>query len=224
MPYAGTATNTTRASAVVVDSDAVGGTYSGMITGAFEVKTKTNKVPMNARYRAGSWPLMSRIWSRNRVTSTSSPFCQRESSGPVDRRLVINHDPPIRSTISAQVVTIVRLMLTNPASHSTVASGVMSPSPIAPTSDRVRDHRDPGAGLSGQHEPSGEQPRHDAEGSRRRPHRDRDHRERGDGHPHQETDRQDSGVSAGHETTHCPCESAEVHHPDHGTDDHSDRN
>src|SRR6056297_1760891 len=195
-----------------------------MITSAFEVRTKTNKVPMNARYRAGSWPLMSRIWSRNRVTSTSSPFCQRDSSGPVDRRLVINHDPPISSTISAHVVTMVRLRLTNPASHSTVASGVMSPSPIARTSDRVRDDRDPGAGLSGQHEPSGEQTRHETEGGCGRPHGDRDHGESGDGHAQEEADRQDGGVPAGHETTHRPCESAEVHHTDHGTDDRSDRN
>ena len=49
MPYTGTAKNTHSASAAVVDSDAVGGTYPGTIPSTLATAMKMNSVPTSGR-------------------------------------------------------------------------------------------------------------------------------------------------------------------------------
>jgi hypothetical protein len=50
------------------------------------------------------------------VTSTSSRFCQRDSSMPVDRRRVISQEPTVRIAITSQVKAMVALS-SNPATR-----------------------------------------------------------------------------------------------------------
>src|ERR1019366_3027090 len=109
-----TATNTEIASADVVESEPVGGTYHGKIAQRLDTAMNRNKEPIKARYFAGWCRPTSSICFRIAVTPISSKPCQREIGASVLSFRVISIAPTVITSINAQVVTIVLLSTTKP--------------------------------------------------------------------------------------------------------------
>jgi hypothetical protein len=77
MPKRGTATNTHRAKATVVESDPVGGSNPGMIMQILETAINRKSVPRNPIYFLESGRPISSICFLIFVTIISSKFCHK---------------------------------------------------------------------------------------------------------------------------------------------------
>src|SRR5450755_3983242 len=82
MPKAGTATNTHSASAVVVDSELVGGSKPGITVHRLEAATNRNRVPRKPRHLFGLRRPTSSICWVIEVITISSKHCQRDNGRP----------------------------------------------------------------------------------------------------------------------------------------------
>jgi hypothetical protein len=83
MPYTGTAKNTHSASATVVDSDAVGGTYPGTMTSAFATEDEDEQRADERQVAIGRPDRRSRGSATHVSDDHLEPFCQRDISRPV---------------------------------------------------------------------------------------------------------------------------------------------
>ena len=114
MPNHGTATNTTIASAVVVDSDPVGVSKPGTIVARLAVAMKRNSVPMKPMYKRGRCRPISSIWPAIVVTTISSRFCQRDRVCSCESLRVTSQAPTVSTAITTHVKTRVALMTKGP--------------------------------------------------------------------------------------------------------------
>src|SRR5271165_5693003 len=124
MPKNTTATNTEIASADVVESDPVGGSYQGRIAQRLDTAINRNKVPIKPRYFSGCSRPTSWICFWIVVTTISRNPCQREIALSVLSLRVISIAPTVITSINPQVVTMVLLSSTKPHRQITSSSGL----------------------------------------------------------------------------------------------------
>src|SRR5664279_1794090 len=124
MPNRGTATNTQSASATVVDSEPVGGSYPGRIVHRLAVARKRKSVPRKPRYFSGWGKPTSSICFSIPVTTISRRFCHRERFWSVESLRVTSFEPTARMSISPQVNTMVPLSFRNPRCQKIIWSGL----------------------------------------------------------------------------------------------------
>ena len=102
------------ASAVVVDSDPVGGRNPGTTESRLETRMNMKRVPMSGRNRSGTCFVASRIWFNKPSTSISSRFWRCAMSGRQVSRIVTNQEKPTINAITLHVKTRVAFSVAMP--------------------------------------------------------------------------------------------------------------